>query len=103
MVPGVTGKDGRQEHELTKQSRWERDTYFEAKKVQEEYQDSMSPEAALKAPERKREILAEQAKRLKQGRESWQPTWKALGLNFERPIFKPQPTSSSQTTSPVQK
>ncbi|EER24996.1 hypothetical protein D8B26_007581 [Coccidioides posadasii str. Silveira] len=80
-------------------SPWERDTYFEAKKMQEDYQEAHGPEAGMKAPERQRELLAEQAKRLKQGRETWQPTWQTLGLNFERPLLRPQTTPSSQTSS----
>ncbi|KMU87914.1 mitochondrial ribosomal protein subunit L23 [Coccidioides immitis H538.4] len=80
-------------------SPWERDTYFEAKKMQEDYQEAHGPESGMKAPERQRELLAEQAKRLKQGRETWQPTWQTLGLNFERPLLRPQTTPSSQTSS----
>ncbi|WEW60947.1 mitochondrial 54S ribosomal protein YmL41 [Emydomyces testavorans] len=78
-------------------SPWERDAFFEAKKMQEDFQESQTPDALTKAPERQRGLLAEQVKRLKEGKESWQPTWQALGLNFERPLFRPQPTLSSET------
>ncbi|KAI1916611.1 mitochondrial 54S ribosomal protein YmL41 [Ophidiomyces ophidiicola] len=78
---------------------WERDTYFEAKKMQEDFQESRSPDAVLKAPEKQRELLADQAKRVKEGMEPWQPTWQTLGLNFERPLLKPQSSKPSQTTS----
>jgi large subunit ribosomal protein L23 len=55
--------------------------------MQEEFQDSRTPEAATKAPETERNKLAEQAKRLQEGKEEWTPTWKALGLSYERPAL----------------
>lgn len=48
----------------------------------------MAPDAMNKPlPEKKRETIAEQAKRLLEGKEAWQPTWKALGLNYDRPVL----------------
>ena len=55
--------------------------------MQEEYQNSQTPEAATKAPEKERSKLAEQAKRLQEGKEEWTPTWKALGLSYDRPAL----------------
>ncbi|KAK2850719.1 hypothetical protein FQN49_005387 [Arthroderma sp. PD_2] len=79
---------------------WERDTFFEAKKMQEDYQESQSHDAPMKAPTRKRELLAEQAKEMLSGKEHWQPTWQTLGLNLQRPLLKreePKPEQSPQT------
>ncbi|EEP80384.1 conserved hypothetical protein [Uncinocarpus reesii 1704] len=89
--------------EPTDYSPWERDTYFDAKKSQDDFQEAHGHDAAMKAPERERELLAEQATRLKAGKEAWQPTWQTLGLNFERPLLKPHSTKSSQSSSPPQK
>ncbi|KAF3483662.1 RIO1 family protein kinase [Arthroderma uncinatum] len=86
---------------------WERDTFFEAKKLQEEFQESHAHDAPMKAPEHKRELLAEQAKQMLDGKEQWQPTWQALGLNLQRPQLKkveskanqpPQASETSQTS-----
>ena len=68
-------------------NRWEKETYYAAKKEQDEFQDSLAPDAATKAPEAKRKLLAEQAKLMLEGKETWKPTWQALGLNFDRPLL----------------
>jgi large subunit ribosomal protein L23 len=67
--------------------RWEKETFYESKKEQQKFEDSQAPEAATKAPEAKRELLAEQAKLMLGGKETWKPTWQALGLNFDRPLL----------------
>ncbi|QSS55359.1 mitochondrial 54S ribosomal protein YmL41 [Histoplasma capsulatum var. duboisii H88] len=67
---------------------WEKDRYFEAKKLQEDASESIAPDAKNKPmPQKRRDTIAEQAKRLLEGKEEWQPTWKALGLNYDRPVL----------------
>lgn len=68
--------------------RWEKDNFFEAKKAQDEFQESMAPDAGMKVPEAQRKKLAEQAKRMEEGEETWQPTWQTLGFNFQRPLLQ---------------
>jgi len=68
-------------------SPWEKETYYQAQKEQTKFQDSLAPDAARKAPEAKRKLLAEQAKLMLEGKETWKPTWQALGLNFDRPLL----------------
>ncbi|PGH14114.1 hypothetical protein AJ79_03231 [Helicocarpus griseus UAMH5409] len=65
---------------------WDKDNFFEAKKYQEDASEAFHPEAQNKPPETRRETIAEQAERLLEGKETWQPTWKALGLNYNRPL-----------------
>ncbi|KAL1955152.1 hypothetical protein VTO42DRAFT_8967 [Malbranchea cinnamomea] len=77
--------------EPTDMSPWEKDTFFEVQKAQEEYSEAHAPDAAMKVPEHKRKSLAEQAQRILEGKEEWKPTWKALGLNYERPMARPLP------------
>ncbi|OAX85565.1 hypothetical protein ACJ72_00059 [Emergomyces africanus] len=80
---------------------WEKDRYFEAKKYQETASETLAPDAKNKPlPEKKREAIAEQAKRLLEGKEAWQPTWKALGLNYDRPVLGG--SVNGPKTSPVE-
>ncbi|EGD90130.1 hypothetical protein H112_02603 [Trichophyton rubrum D6] len=84
---------------------WERDTFFEAKKMQEDFQAAHAHDAPMKAPTRKRQMLAEQAEQVLKGEEQWQPTWQALGLSSQRPLFNRQerePKEASKTQEPVQ-
>ncbi|KAM5467518.1 mitochondrial 54S ribosomal protein YmL41 [Microsporum audouinii] len=83
-------------HEPEDFSPWERDTFYEAKKLQEDFQAAHSEDAPMKAPARKRELLAEQAKQVLKGEEQWQPTWQTLGLNSQRPILKRQTPKSKE-------
>ena len=74
--------------------RWEKDRFYETKKMQDEYQDSHHPDATKKAPKTRREILAEQAQKILDGKETWKPTWQALGLNYNRPVVNPMEQST---------
>ncbi|KAK2766935.1 hypothetical protein FQN54_006250 [Arachnomyces sp. PD_36] len=67
-------------------SPWEKENFFGAKKMQEDMNEAAKPEAATKEPKVERKLIAEQAEKLKEGAETWTPTWKALGLNFDRPV-----------------
>ncbi|EFR03224.1 mitochondrial ribosomal protein subunit L23 [Nannizzia gypsea CBS 118893] len=83
---------------------WEQKTFFEAKKMQEDFQASYAHDAPMKAPTRKRELLAKQAKQVLKGEEQWQPTWQALGLNSQRPVFKSealQPKEAPKAQEPA--
>ncbi|EEH49483.1 mitochondrial 54S ribosomal protein YmL41 [Paracoccidioides brasiliensis Pb18] len=66
---------------------WEKERFFETKEYQRDISEKMEPDAKNKAPERKWKTVSEQAKRLLDGKEKWEPTWKALGLNYERPVI----------------
>lgn len=77
-------------------NRWDKETYFQGKKEQREFEDVMAPEAATKAPEKKRNLLAEQAKLMLEGKDTWKPTWQILGLNLERPLLRRDPPSTEK-------
>lgn len=40
-----------------------------------------------KKPEKAMKMFAEQAKAIREGQQTWKPTWQTLGLNFERPML----------------
>lgn len=65
-------------------NRWDRDSFHDAKKMQEEFNESQRPESATKEPKLRREKLEKQSEMLQEGTETWTPTWKALGLSFDR-------------------
>ncbi|KAI5308841.1 hypothetical protein KEM55_004732, partial [Ascosphaera atra] len=45
-----------------------------------------------KEPKQSREMFAEHAKLIREGKQKWRPTWQALGLNFNRPMLGQQQT-----------
>lgn len=53
----------------------------------------------MKEPTNKRDLLAEQAKRILDGKEEWKPTWKALGLNYDRPLVDKMAQSTQLRSS----
>ena len=59
--------------------RWDKETYDAAKKEQEEDRDVRS-RRGLSAPRKDRSTIAEQARSLLEGKESWRPGWKDYGL-----------------------
>ncbi|EON61183.1 hypothetical protein W97_00395 [Coniosporium apollinis CBS 100218] len=58
-------------------SPWDKETHDAAEKEQEAFRETMMPDASTRAPGG-RDTLAEQARRLLEGKERWQPTWQAL-------------------------
>lgn len=68
-------------------------------KGQQAFQDSLGPDATMKEPKKERESLAEQARRIQNGEEAWQPTWKALGFNYNRPLWGGLNPSQKRQTS----
>lgn len=68
-------------------NRWEQETFYDAKKMQDEFSEANRPEAATMEPTKRREKIKEQAEKLQSGTETWTPTWKALGLGFDRPTL----------------
>jgi large subunit ribosomal protein L23 len=45
-----------------------------------------------------REEYAKEAKQLLDGTKTWRPTWQALGLNYDRSIFKAAKDSTSTSS-----
>ncbi|KAH8425378.1 mitochondrial 54S ribosomal protein uL23m [Aspergillus melleus] len=66
---------------------WENDQFHKAAKYQKQIQDEQRPEAGTKADESAREAWDAEAKKLLDGSKSWRPTWRALGLSYDRPAF----------------
>ncbi|PGH26981.1 hypothetical protein AJ80_01365 [Polytolypa hystricis UAMH7299] len=105
---------------------WEKETFYGAKERQDKSQEAQKPDAILAEPKEKRESLEAQIKALKEtvanegvvaegegegegeGKTAaavpivpeWTPTWKALGLNFDRPVLGRKITSSPQPPQP---
>ena len=79
-------------------NRWEKDQYFKAEKYQEEIQRSQRPEAANEPNKTEREEYAKEAKELLAGTKTWRPTWQALGLNYDRSIFRAGKNSTSTSS-----
>ncbi|KAL2006183.1 hypothetical protein VTN00DRAFT_9837 [Thermoascus crustaceus] len=78
-------------------SPWEKDQFFKAEEYQEEQSNRQQPRAAMEPNKAEREAYAEQAKELLEGKRRWRPTWQALGLNYDRPLF---PAAGKQSTGP---
>ncbi|KAL4784930.1 ribosomal protein L23-domain-containing protein [Aspergillus varians] len=66
---------------------WEKDQFFKAAKYQDEVQKAQRPDAGMKSNDEAREVFGEEAKKLLSGEKPWRPTWQALGLNYDRPVF----------------
>jgi hypothetical protein len=66
---------------------WEKDQYHNAAEYQEEVQRQQQPKSTMEPDKAKREAYEKQAKELLAGRQAWRPTWRALGLNYDRPTI----------------
>lgn len=64
--------------------RWEKDSWDASERYQQTVrkQNRQKPHAAEEPDEDLRKAFKEQAKELKEDKESWRPTWQALGLDF---------------------
>lgn len=80
-------------------NRWESEQFHRAAKYQKEIQDSQRPDAGTKPDKTAREAYEEEAKRLLDGSKPWRPTWRALGLSYDRPVFGVPKNSGSPTSS----
>jgi large subunit ribosomal protein L23 len=60
--------------EANEANRWSKDTYWGARNVNKEAQELMKPTADT-MPRKDRQSIAEQAKRLLEGKEKWMPQW----------------------------
>ncbi|KAJ5697674.1 54S ribosomal protein [Penicillium malachiteum] len=68
---------------------WEHEAWKTTNKAQQEAQKegAQKGDASEKPDKKLREAFKEQAEELKKDKESWQPTWKVLGLDFAHKEF----------------
>ncbi|KAJ9209682.1 hypothetical protein DTO166G4_8726 [Paecilomyces variotii] len=74
---------------------WEKDQFFKAAQYQKDMQSKNDPQSAMEPNKPEREAFEKQAKELLEGKQTWRPTWQALGLNYDRPAI---PTGKGSST-----
>ncbi|PLB47272.1 ribosomal protein L23 family protein [Aspergillus steynii IBT 23096] len=78
---------------------WENEQFHRAAKYQKQLSDSQRPEAGTKPDKDAREAYEQEAKKLLDGSKSWRPTWRALGLSYDRPAFGVPKNNSGPASS----
>ncbi|KAJ5893551.1 54S ribosomal protein [Penicillium taxi] len=70
-------------------SKWEKDSWDATEKIQSQIMKKNTPKGhSAEEPDHKvRKAFEEQAKKLRENKETWKPTWKTLGLDFAHKEF----------------
>lgn len=66
---------------------WQPDQFYRHREFSQEYQEAAMPSASAKPVKNEAEAYENQAKELLEGKQTWKPTWQALGLSYNRPAL----------------
>lgn len=82
---------------------WQPDQFYRLREHSQAYQEASQPSAAAKPVKDEAETFENQAKVFLEGKQTWKPTWQALGLKYDRPALaklhaeKPKEVSAKET------